>query len=93
MARSDALTITLYDAGHPAGEVVLDDWAVQADTSLSPTAGWGVTMNSIEFQRSDDDPASTASIWITLGGTSVGRGWDSVGHAAGTYRNRLRITK
>ena len=31
------------------------------------------------------------SVWITLAATSVGRGWDAVGHRAGTYRNRLEI--
>ena len=30
-------------------------------------------------------------VWLTLAGTSVGRGFDSVGHKAGTYRNRVRI--
>jgi hypothetical protein len=29
--------------------------------------------------------------FVTLAGTSVGRGWDSVGHAPGTYRNRMKI--
>ena len=33
--------------------------------------------------------------WLTLAGTSVGRGvgrgWDTVGHAAGCYRNRITI--
>jgi hypothetical protein len=35
--------------------------------------------------------------WLSPGGfglgagTSVGRGWDCVGHKAGTYRNRMRL--
>ena len=28
---------------------------------------------------------------MTLAGTSVGRGWDCVGHRAGTYSNRIGI--
>jgi hypothetical protein len=36
-------------------------------------------------------PSSPASVFITLAGTSVGRGWDCVGHRAGTYRNRVRL--
>jgi hypothetical protein len=31
------------------------------------------------------------AIWITLAGTSVGRGWDSVGHKQGIYRNQMTI--
>jgi len=47
-------------------------------------------MNAIEFSRFEGRHKS-AAIWITLAGTSVGRGWDSVGHARGVYRNRMRI--
>jgi hypothetical protein len=32
-----------------------------------------------------------ATLFITLASTSVGRGFDSVGHTSGTYRNRMRI--
>jgi hypothetical protein len=35
--------------------------------------------------------ASPATLFITLASTSVGRGFDSVGHTPGTYRNRMRI--
>jgi len=30
-------------------------------------------------------------IWFTLAGTSVGRGWDTVGHKSGKYRNRVVV--
>lgn len=48
-------------------------------------------MNAIEFQRIDkrENEAPASQIWITLAATSVGRGWDCVGHHAGTYRNRM----
>ncbi len=88
---SDPLTITLHDEGRPVARLTLEDFAAQADTTLSPTAGWGVPVNAIEFALSDDKPSSMASIFITLSGTSVGRGWDCVAHRAGTYRNRLRL--
>ena len=91
LKRGDPLTITLHDAGRPACSVTLLDWSAQCGTQLSPTAGWGVPVNAIEFTRGGDSPSSPAIIWITLAGTSIGRGWDSVGHAAGVYRNRLRI--
>lgn len=29
------------------------------------------------------------SMLLALAGTSVGRGWDTVGHAAGIYRNEM----
>jgi hypothetical protein len=46
-------------------------------------------MNAIEFRRLDDSLTAPVAIWITLAGTSVGRGWETVGHKAGVYRNEL----
>jgi hypothetical protein len=89
----EPLAITLIDRGRAACRITLGDWARQADTSLSPTAGWSVPVNAIEFNLSGEEPESPASIFVTLAGTSVGRGWDCVGHAGGTYRNRLRFEK
>jgi hypothetical protein len=86
-----ALTITFHDGDRAVARLSLDDFAAQADTTLSPTAGWGVPVNAIEFSLAGDGPTSPASIFVTLAGTSVGRGWDCVGHKAGTYRNRLRL--
>jgi len=93
LPNSVPLTITISDDGSAVFRVALDDWAAQADRSLSPTAGWGLPANAIEFSQigGDDSAAGPVSIWVTLAATSVGRGWDSVGHAAGTYRNRMRI--
>jgi hypothetical protein len=89
LRRDDALSILLFDSSQLIATVALSDWSKQASTDLSPTAGWGVPMNAIEFQRLGDNPESPVSIWITLAATSVGRGWDTVGHRAGTYRNRM----
>jgi hypothetical protein len=83
------MTLTLLDDGVPLLSIALDDWAGQVSTQLSPTAGWGVPQNAIEFSLEGDSPDSPASIHITLAATSVGRGWQSVGHRAGAYRNRL----
>jgi len=91
LARDQALSFTFYDEGRPFCTVILDDFASQASTELSPTPGWGLPMNAIEFSRDNDRETSPASVFVTLAGTSVGRGWDSVGHAAGTYRNRMSI--
>ncbi len=93
LERGEPLSITLVDQGRPAGRITLEDWARQLDFSLSPTAGWRVPVNAIEFSLSGDAPESSASIFVTLAGTSVGRGWDCVGHAAGTYRNRIRFER
>ena len=86
-----SLEITLCDEDRAIGRLTLLDWSAQASTQLSPTAGWGVPENAIEFSLNGDEPTSPASLFITLAATSVGRGWDSVGHAAGTYRNRITI--
>jgi hypothetical protein len=91
LASSDPLVITLYDEDREVGRVTLADWSAQVSTQLSPTAGWNVPVNAIEFSLSDENPTSPASIFVTLAATSVGRGWDCVGHAAGTYRNRITI--
>jgi hypothetical protein len=91
LERGDPLSIEVYDDNELIAEVTLADWSRQLSTALSPTAGWRVPMNAIEFQRLGDRPESPVSIWITLAATSVGRGWDTVGHRAGTYRNRMSM--
>jgi hypothetical protein len=93
LADDEPLSITLLDHGRREGRITLADWARQAGTGLSPTAGWGVPVNAIEFSLSGDAPAAPASIFITLAGTSVGRGWDCVGHSVGTYRNRILVER
>lgn len=83
------LEITFCDGPRRVARIVLHDWSRQVDpTTLSPTAGWGVPVNAIEFFAGRTD---SVSMYVTLAGTSVGRGWDSVGHRAGTYRNRMEI--
>ena len=89
LGPGDPLSITLRDRGQAEGKITLADWGQQADTTISPTAGWGVPVNAIEFSLSGDAAGAPASIFVTLAGTSVGRGWDCVGHSAGTYRNRI----
>lgn len=91
IARGNPLTMTLVDQGVKILRVTMLDWTAQASTALSPTAGWGVCENAIEFSRDTTDKSSTALFFVSLAGTSVGRGWDSVGHVAGTYRNRMKI--
>ena len=93
LKRSDPLVLTLLDDGKATVRITFDDWAAQASTQLSPTAGWGLPENAIEFFAWDDGDGTpvSSSIFVTLAATSMGRGFDSVGHAAGTYRNRMRI--
>jgi len=91
LKRDDPLTITFYDRRMPVCRMTLRDWAAQRSDQLSPTAGWSVPVNAIEFSRDGDSPTSPAQIWISLAGTSIGRGWDSVGHTAGIYRNRVKL--
>ena len=90
LAPADPLAITLYDEQTPIARITLDDFSAQASTELSPTAGWNVPQNAIEFALAGP---SSASIFITLAGTSVGRGFESVGHAAGVYRNRIHVER
>jgi hypothetical protein len=91
LARVDALAIGVFDDNDLVCTITMDDWASQADTTLSPTAGWGLPTNAIEFHLEGDSPTSPAELFVTLAATSVGRGWDTVAHAPGTYRNRMRV--
>lgn len=91
LRRGEPLTIELFDEGRAVARIVLEDWSAQADVQPSPTAGWGVPANAIEFSLSGDQPSSAAFIYISLASTSVGRGWDCLGHRAGVYRNRVRV--
>ncbi len=91
LERPEPLRITLHDEDRPVSSVTLHDWSAQAGTELSPTAGWGVPVNAIEFSLNEDAPSSPASIFITLAATSIGRGWDCVTHPSGVYRNRMTI--
>jgi hypothetical protein len=93
LAREDALTIVVRDERQPVARITLEDWSKQVSTDLSPCAGWRLPMNAIEFQRFYDAPSAPGGIWITLAGTSVGRGWETVGHRAGIYRNGLVFEK
>lgn len=92
LARGEPLTITVFDDQLPRLRITLEDFSAQASTELSPTAGWGVPQNALEFSRWGDRPDARAGMFITLAGTSVGRGFDSVSHGPGVYRNRLRVT-
>ncbi len=89
LRRGEPLAITLSAARRPVFTIVLEDFSAQAGTGLSPTAGWGLPVNAIEFRKRRKQ--EIADIFVQLAATSVGRGWDSVGHAPGTYRNRMRI--
>jgi len=83
------LTVTLHDAKGPACQIELADWAAQVSTAPSPTAGWGLPQNAIEFQRMGKDATSPGRISFTLAGTSLGRGWNTVGHGPGAYANKV----
>ena len=89
LERAQPLTIELRDEGQIVAWITLDDWSRQVSTDLSPTAGWELPVNSIQFQRFHDDADSPVGIWVTLAATGVGRGWETVGHRAGVYRNSV----
>lgn len=89
LAKGDPLVMQFYDNGNWVASLTLNDWSAQVSTALSPSAGWKVPVNAIEFQRAGE--TGPINVWVTLAATSVGRGWDTVGHAAGSYRNRSQI--
>lgn len=91
LRRGETLGISFYDSKQQVATLTLEDWTEQLSTELSPTAGWGVPQNAIEFRRVGESKRSAVEIHITLAATSVGRGFETVGHVAGVYRNRLRF--
>ena len=95
LLRGAPLGVTFLDTTRGAVRelfrITLHDWSSQLSTALSPTAGYGVPENAVEFRLSAPEPTASAHLFVTLAGTGVGRGWDSVGHAAGAYRNRLTV--
>lgn len=91
--RGAALTLIVFDGDERICSIELHDWSAQASTELSPTAGWGVPQNAIEFSKDSDRPGAAVNVFVSLANTSVGRGFDSVGHAPGTYRNRITVSE
>ncbi len=95
MEQDDPLVITIQDEEKELYRITLKDWARQASKQLSPTAGWGLPENAIGFHfggsPADKKKRDWALIDITLANTSVGRGFDTVGHAPGTYVNNMKI--
>lgn len=89
LTRDEALTLEIHplDAKEKGCRLVFKDWPAQVSTEPSPTAGWGVPQNSIQFFTRGGE----GLIVLALAETGPGRGWDSVGHTEGTYRNRLRV--
>jgi len=85
LARGEPLALTFVMEDAQLFRLELKDWSREVSTELSPTAGWGAPMNAIEFWPSWNG----FSVVITLAGTSVGTGFDSVGHCEGTYRGRM----
>jgi len=91
LGRGDPLTLTLLDEGEARLQVVFVDWSAQLSAEASPSAGWGVPQNAVTFRRLGVDDNSPCEVELTLAATGVGRGFDSVAHAAGVYRNRVHI--
>lgn len=81
------LEIRPLDERDPGCRLVFEDWSAQLSTEPSPSAGWGVPQGTIQFFAQ----GGQGVVVLTLADTGPGRGFDSVGHAAGTYRNRLRV--
>lgn len=88
LARDAELSLRIRTGRGGACTLTFRDWAAQVSTALSPTAGWGMPQNAVQFFQMNGQ----AQLFLTLADTGPGRGWDSVGHARGTYRNRIRFT-
>jgi hypothetical protein len=92
LKRGEPLVVTIEDGDTAAFHVQVDDWAAQASTQLSPAAGWGVPVNSIELTRVAQEQNAPIAITFSLASSSIGRGSESVGLSSGVYRDRMTIT-
>lgn len=84
--------IELDDGPRTFAHLEFLDFAAQLSTALSPTAGHGVSENAIQFGLAETNASSPAHLVFTLAASGVGRGWDSVGHRVGVYRNRVLLS-
>jgi hypothetical protein len=91
LARGAPLGLTLLDGGAPVVHLAWLDFTAQAGLGLSPTAGWGAPVNALELHLERTPRSTRVRLHAELAATSIGRGWDSVGHAAGVYRERLVV--
>ncbi|MEW5743662.1 MAG: hypothetical protein AB1938_32420 [Myxococcota bacterium] len=89
LSSEEALTVTVLEGEQPLCDLTFLDFAAQADTSLSPTAGEGISVNVVQFGRPAKQPDVTV-LHLSLAETGIGSGLDAVGHAPGVYVNRLR---
>lgn len=88
LARKEPLVLTLLADGREVCAVTLKDFAAQASPQRSPTAGWGVGVAAVQFLRGHQ---GQYAFFLSLASTGPGRGFESVGHAPGVYRNRILI--
>lgn len=84
------LRLWIHEGTRRIAEIELPAFAAQASTAPSPTAGWGLPQNAIEF-RGASEPDGAAQLWVSPAATSLGRGFQTVGYRRGTYRSAVRI--
>jgi hypothetical protein len=89
LGRDEPLTIEIRHKDGSTGtcRLTFKDWSSQLSTEPSPAGGPGIPQNSIQLVPRGKE----TSILLTLAEPGPGRGWQSVGHAEGTYKNRIRV--
>jgi hypothetical protein len=91
--RDEVLRVTLFDGAEPLCTLAFLDFITQADrTNESPTAGEGLPPNVVQFGlpgRGEPVPM----MHLSLAETGIGAGRDTIRHAPGTYRNRIRVSQ
>ncbi len=88
----EALSLTFFDGERALCTVRFDDFVRQADvTTVSPTAGEGVTVNVVQFGIPAQGPG-LPWVHLSLAETGIGAGLETVRHAPGVYVNHLEVT-
>lgn len=87
----DHVWLTLCDNGVPFIRFDVSDWLAQASTAISPTAGVPVPEHALECLVTGRQSGSTVLLWFSFAATSLGKGFQTVGHASGTYRMNVVV--
>ncbi len=89
------LSLALLDGAVHIAHVDVDGFVAQADLGPSPTAGFGMPANVLQFGVPPRQPPGEATpvgvLHLSLAESGIGEGLDTVTHAAGRYWLRVAL--
>lgn len=95
LAGAERLALGVFDGTTLVARLTVDGFVAQADRGPSPTAGYGVPANVLEFGvpplQPEGEPKPVGVLHLSLAESGVGEGLDTVTHAAGRYWVRVEL--